>query len=309
MSKSFNIWHHIRRSPYQTILAISITSLTFFVVTLVSYAALVSSTLLTYFEQKPQITAFFSDEKKEDSIKALQDKLKGTGKVSGLRFVSKDEALKIYQNQNKSDPLLLEMVTADILPASLEISTTEPKFLADVATILQQESGINETIYQKDIVDTLLTWTATIRYAGILLIIFFFLLTILVTLTITGMKIILRREEIEILKLVGATRSYISKPFIIEGMLYGFIGAIIGWLLGYGVLLYATPFLSSLLQGIPALSLHIAFFGKTIPYMREVVVWPISIVLTGILLFLLTFLGLLLGALGSFVALWRYVRF
>lgn len=299
-------WHHIRRSPYQTILAITVTSLTFFIVSLVVYTALVSSSLLSYFEQKPQIIAFFSDEKTDESIDILQNRFRNTDKVLSLRFVSKEEALRIYQQQNKADPLLLEMVTADILPASLEIQARDPRFLSDIADILNQEEGIDEVIYQKDIIDTLLSWTVTIRSAGISLIAFFSALTVLVSLTIIGMKIVLRRKEIEILKLVGATRFYISAPFILEGVLYGISGAIFGWLLSWAILLYSTPFLSALFQGIPSLALpflsHLTFFSS-------LTIWPVNWQLMVLILLFLTFSGVVLGVLGSIIALWRYVRF
>lgn len=295
-------WTHIRRSPYQTLLGISITSLTFFVVGLVIYTAVISSSLLSYFEQKPQITAFFKDNKDETAIGTLKEKLSTTGKVAKTRFISKEEALKIYQEQNKSDPLLLEMVTAEILPSSLEVSATDPRYLPDLARILKDEPGVDEIIYQKDIIDTLLTWTATIRLVGIALIVFFSLLSILVTLTITGMKIVLRKEEIEILKLVGATRSYISSPFITEGLVYGVTGALVGWIFDYAILLYATPFISSLLSGIPSLSLTLAFSSIALT------VWPVTWQFMLVLLAILSTVGAVLGALGSHLALWRYMR-
>ena len=302
MSRFNTSWKHIRRSPYQTLLAIAVTSLTFFVVGLVIYTAVISSALLSYFEQKPQITAFFKDNKNESTLVSLKEKLTASGKVSKMRFVSKEEALKIYQDQNKSDPLLLEMVTADILPSSLEVSASDPRYLPDIASILKQEEGIDEIIYQKDIIDTLLTWTGTIRRSGVGLITFFSLLSILVTLTITGMKIVLRKDEIEILKLVGATRGYISAPFVTEGIIYGIVGACIGWMFVYGILLYATPFISSLLSGIPKLSLTLALFSLSF------VVWPVSWQFMSGLLLVIVWSGVFLGALGSYIALWRYVR-
>lgn len=308
MSKYKTTWQHIRRSPYQSFLAITVMTLTFFVVGLVLYVAFASSSLLNYFEQKPQITVFFSDDKTAESVKQLETKLKKTEKIATVKYVSKDEALKIYQDRFKSDPLLLEMVTADILPASLEVSTVKPEYLSDVAQILKGEMGINEVIYQKDIIDTLLTWTNTIRRVGTALIIFFSLLSILVMLTITGMKIVLRKEEIEILKLVGATKWYISSPFYSEGMFYGIMGAFLGWGLVYILLLYSTPFLSSLFQGIPALSFAFGMTSLSLPNITFSI-WPVAIEFMGLLLGLLVLFGIAISAIGTLIALWRYVRF
>src|SRR3989344_1701091 len=122
MSIRRNTWKHIRRSPYQAFAAISVMTLTFLVGGLFVLLSIGSSVVLNYFEQKPQITVFFTDEKKETDIVALEDKLKQNKKVAAVKYISKDEALEIYKQQFQKDPLLLEMVSADILPASLEVS-------------------------------------------------------------------------------------------------------------------------------------------------------------------------------------------
>src|SRR5436305_636027 len=115
-------WKNIRRSPYQAIAAIFITTLTFLVFSLFSIAFYGSSKAVNYFESKPQVTAFFKDSAKQSDVDALSKDLTKSGLVSSVKFVSKVEALKIYKDQNKNDPLLLDLVTADILPSSLEIS-------------------------------------------------------------------------------------------------------------------------------------------------------------------------------------------
>lgn len=129
-------WKHIRRSPYQALAAVGIMTLTLFVSGIFFLTAATSSAILSYFEAKPQITAFFTDEKLAEEIASLEERLKNTGQVLDLKYVSKEEALAIYREQNKDDPLLLEMVTANILPASLEVSAKDAKYLADLAKIL-----------------------------------------------------------------------------------------------------------------------------------------------------------------------------
>lgn len=308
MAKLKTTWKHIRRSPYQALLAIAITSLNFFVVGIFLYTALLSSSLLAYFDKKPQITAFFSDRMAADGVKALETKLRNTGKIAEMRFVSKEQALALYKEQNKSDPLLLEMVTADILPASLEIQASEAKYLAQIATILKEEPKIEEVVYQKDIIDILLQWTNTVRSVGVVLISFFTLLSILVMLTITGMKIVLRREEVEILKLVGATGNYIGVPFVVEGVVYGVIGGVVGWLFTYIILLYATPLFSTLLSvGSQEITLLLPFIS-TAMVAKTISVWPISLPLMLIILVMMTISGAILGIVGTLLALWRYVR-
>src|SRR5690349_8813217 len=116
-------WKHIRRTPYQAMVAIVILSLTFLCISFFTFIVLGSSMVMQYFESRPQLTAFFKDDAQQQDFDALKAQLEKTGKVSSIKFVSKKDALQIYRNQNKNDPLLLDLVSEDILPPSFEIST------------------------------------------------------------------------------------------------------------------------------------------------------------------------------------------
>ena len=302
MASSFSFWQRTRRTPYQAIASVFMIFLTLFVMGVFLLFAFSSTTLLSYFETKPQLTIFFKDEKNKDSINKLIDKLRATGKVSSSTYISKEQALAIYKEQNKNDPLLLEMVTADILPSSLEISATSPKYMSELAELVKNEQGIDEVVFQKDVIETLITWTTTIRKVGLMFIIFLFLSTFLILLTTTGMKIALRKEEIAILKLVGATPWYIKKPFIFEGITYGVAGATMAGIAVVGLILYLQPFISAFLTGIPPLLLwrfdNIAIF-----------IWPPNIYLFMLTIVILFILGFLIGFIGSIFAVSRYMKY
>lgn len=302
MIKKIGTWERLRRSPYQSLAAILIMSLTFFVTGVFFVLASFSSSLLTYFESKPQVTAFFTDKKDVNSIKNLESQLKATGFVSQTKYISKDEALSIYKEQNKNDPLLLEMVTAEILPASLEVQSADPKNLNEIYTILKKEPDVEEVVFQKEIVDSLLSWTTTIRKVGLVVVAALLFVSLTILMTIIGMKIALKKEEVEILKLIGATPSYIKNPFIVEGMLYGVIGAILSWSLVYLLILYGSPSVKSFLYGIPALNL--VKVGDI-----NIVIWPVSVTFMLILLIVEITLSALVGMLGSVFALRRYLKF
>lgn len=281
-------WTHIRRTPYQSLAAVLIMTLTFFVITVFTLLAAGSQAILNYFETRPQVTAFFEDQVTSQQIDLLKAKLAETGKTKEIRYVSKEEALAIYREQNKNDPLLLEMVTANILPASLEVSTTNITYLGEIAEILRQEPGIEEVIFQQDVVEALHKWTTSIRRIGAGLAISFSAAALLTILVIIGMKVALRREEVEIMSLIGASRGFIRAPFLLEGIFYGVLGAFIAWGVSYLSLLYATPFLVEFLAGIPILPVPLLFMLT---------------VLAGELL-----LGVIIGTLGSFIAVRRYLE-
>src|SRR6202142_2108230 len=92
-------WTNVRRSPYQAFAAILIMTLTFLVVSFFTFLLVGSSKIINYFESKPQVTAFFKNEAKQSDINDLESKLAATNKTSSIKFVSKQDALKIYKEQ------------------------------------------------------------------------------------------------------------------------------------------------------------------------------------------------------------------
>jgi cell division transport system permease protein len=288
MKHSKTTWKNIRRSPYQAIAAILIMTLTFLVISYFTFLLVGSSKIVTYFESKPQVTAFFKDEARQEEISALQTDFNKSTKVASTKFVSKEEALKIYKEQNKNDPLLLELVSADVLPSSLEVSAIKVEDLQSIADSLKASPIVQEVVFQKDVVSTLTTWTGAIRKIGIVLISIMSLVSIFIIVTITGIKISQKKEDIEIMRLIGATNWQIRWPFISEGILYGVIGAFIGWGVSSASLLYASSFLASFFQGIPLFPIPVLFYLG---------------LLGGELL-----LAVILGAFSSFIAVLRYLK-
>lgn len=280
--------NHVRRSPYQALAAIMIMALTFFVVSVFTFLIFGSSKIIAYFESKPQVTAFFREEAKQENINTLKADLDATQKVANTRFVSKKEALNIYREQNKSDPLLLDLVTEEVLPASLEISTNKIEDLASISEMLKKSSIVSEVIFQKDVVSALTKWTNALKKIGVLLVGVLSLVSVFIMVTIIGIKVSQKREEIEIMRLIGATNWYIRWPFIFEGIFYAVIGAFLGWTISTGILLYTTPFLSSFLQGIPILPVSPIFLGEV--FLAEILI------------------AVFLGMASSFLAVFRYLK-
>lgn len=282
-------WQHTRRSPYQAAAAIMIMTLTMFVALSFSLISVGSEKLLAYLEQKPQVIAFFNDTVTQESqIKDLEGKLNQMGKTASIKFVSKEQALEIYKNRHKDDPLLLELVTSNTLPASLEVSAQSVSDLPALYEILKKAPNLEDVAYQRDIVNSLISGLDKIRKFGVGLVSFLGITSLFTILTIIGMKIALRKDEIAVERLVGASSWYVSAPFIFEGIFYGSAGAIVSWALLYGLLVVSAPHLASFLSGVTA--------------------FPPSP------LFMLAFLagavlaGAIVGIIGSLMAVWRYLR-
>ena len=282
-------WQHMRRSPYQAAAAVMIMTFTMFVGLVFLLLSLGSQHLLTYLERKPQVIAFFNDTvTTPDQVADTINILNSTGKTASVNFVTKDQALEIYKDRNKSDQLLLELVSANTLPASLEVSAKNISDLPQLYDIIKSTPNVEDISYQKDVVNTLVGILDKIRKGGLSLVIFLTLTSLFTILTIIGMKISLRKDEIEVEKLVGASTNYIRMPFLLEGLFYGLFGAIISWAIIYGLILLLTPYLA--------------------PYFVGLSLLPVSP------MFMLAVLGgsivssSFIGVTGSFLAVWRYLK-
>lgn len=137
-------------------------------------------------------------------------------------------------------------------------------------------------------VSTLSAWTGAIRKIGLAVVVILALVSVFIMVTIIGIKISQKRSDIETMRLIGAGSWYIRWPFIMEGIFYGLVGAVVGWLISVVALLYVTPYLSSFLKGIP--------------------VFPISPIVLLELLGIQIIVAILLGAFSSYLAVLRYLK-
>jgi len=279
---------HIFRSPYQSLAAILVVSLSLFLIDTFILLGFGSEKILQYFESRPQVSAFLKDEAKPQDIELIKAKILTDRNVKSVEFISKEEALKIYQEQNKDKPLLLEMVTAKILPASLEVSTYNLGSLKNVAEMLKKEPLVEDVIYQEDVVLSMSNWMQTMREIGLGVIAFLLAVSVLTVLIVIGMKMARRKEEIEILKLLGASAGNINLPFYLEGIVYGAVAAVLSWGVNYLAILAIAPRINRFFAGISLLPIPLFFMLE---------------VLAGLL-----GLGILVGFWGSFLAVSRFSK-
>lgn len=280
----------IRRSPYQASAAVLIMTMTLFLAGSFFIIAAGSEAILKFFESRPQVIGYFKPEISPDSnyIASLSTKLQSTGLVDKIQFTSKDQAFQIYTTANLNSPLLLEGVTAGLLPASIEVSSTRPDSLKTIAEELKKESDISEVQFPEDIVAPFVNWTKSVRIIGTSLVGVHVFITLSIVMLIISVKIASRREEITVFQILGATSAYISWPFIIEGFLYGLAGGFLAWGIAYLALLYSMGFWVGFLAGIPILPPPI---------------WFMLSVLGGELA-----LGAFIGGLGGLFAVHRFLK-
>lgn len=287
---------YVRRNLFLTVASVAVMTLTFFVTSIFIGAAAGGESVVKYLESKAQITIFFNNDVPAEKILAIKDNLESGGKTLEAEYISQDEALKIYLGQHQDEPTLLESVNANIFPPSLEIRSRDIADLPQLAKDLENKEGVEEVVFFKDVVDTFRHWTETIRLFGLILISVLTLISILITLITIGMTIYTRVEEIEVMRLVGATAWYIRLPFILQGSIYGILSAVISSLLFLATIPLVSPYFSRLVDPSSS-SLGLLKFPLTDPEF-------LILVFSGQILF-----GILLGVIGSSAAIRKYLRF
>lgn len=278
----------IRRSPYQALAAALAMSLTFFVSSIFIVMIIGGQIVLNYVEQRPQVIAFFKDDTKETQINEVIEKIKSTNLAKEVKYVSKEEALAIYRERNKDEPLLLESVTSDFLPASIDISVKKVQDINEITKIAKENPQIERVITPENLVEQLVRWTKIIRTGGMAFVATLMAISFLIIIMVIGMRISLRREEISIMSLVGATKWYIAKPFFIEGAFYGILGATVATFLVYVMLLFYSPNIQDFLGPIQIFPISPLFF---------IYLWLAQITA-----------AVVVGIIGAAIALYRYLK-
>jgi len=289
----------LRRTPYQSLAVFSSLFLTLFLSLLLVFCLNFLYGLLGYVESRPQVTIYFQNEVSETGILKVKNDLEKSGKVESVKYMSKNDAYSLYKQLNKDNPLLLEMVTPDILPASLEIFAKKPAYLPEIANYLNTVTGKDEVNFQKNVVDKLLSLTSIVRTMSLTFVVFLMGTTIIILMTITHFKIALKKEELELLRLMGASARYVRKPFMDQALFLGFISSTVVYSLFGGILFLLYPAMQGYLSGITSLIVDIG------PY--QLTVWPLSLEYAGALYILLTCFGMGIAGLATYFATRKYL--
>ncbi len=253
---------YIRRSPFQALAATFVLTLTFFVATMVAVLVYSSSKLINYFETRPQVIAFLKDTATETDIANLQHKLEADTRIKEVKYVSKEEALSIYKKATSDNPLLGQLVSPSIFPASLEFSVTDLSFAQSIIDQVKAETIVDSVGFTaalggesslKDVVSRLQAISLYVRIGGGVFVGMLALTSFIVLLIIISMRMATRKEEVEILDLIGATKNFIRSPIIIEAFIYALFGVILGWIIAFIGILYLAPSAVTYFGEIPVL--------------------------------------------------------
>ncbi|HET7419206.1 MAG TPA: permease-like cell division protein FtsX [Candidatus Dormibacteraeota bacterium] len=248
-----------------------------------------SQVLDSFREKVSEISINVAEDTPLQTVTEFQQQLQADPRVTSIKFISKDEALA----QFKSDPqnaVLAQQIEGNPLDAKLEVHVANLGDVAAIDTLARQWPGVDPTDptnYQGDFVNRMLELSSWLSLAGVGLLVILLIASIVIVMNTIRTAVYHRRKEIEVMKLVGATEWFVRGPFVIEGVMTGIIAASIA----LALLVIAYPpavdrFKSDI--GFIPLSYDPAFISS--------------------LAFDLLLAGAMLGALGSYIGVRRYVR-
>ena len=189
---------------------------------------------LQFTEQKVEVVGYLQLNAQPNQIEALQTQLEAMPEVASVTYVDRDAALERFRSsmaaQGRED--LTRYLDSNPLYASLEVKLVDPTNVRAVGDVLRADPNVRNVINIEDLVDRVLTVTSLLRTAGTVVLVIVGIIVLFIIVNTIRLAVVARAEEIEIMRLVGASDAFIRWPFVFEGAFVGLLGA----LLALGVL-------------------------------------------------------------------------
>jgi len=275
-------------------LLMSITAITttFICILVLGVGLLVSSHIkgvIGSVREDVSVEAFFPRDASQDEIDRVRSAVDGYPEVSGVNYISKEEAFAIFKETFADKPEIYEGIDPGVLPASLQLQLKDPAAADEVAQRLQEEHGFTnenlsypqQTIMRLNKVTSYMIWGL---YGATIL---FLISSVLLISNAIRLSIFARRKEIEVMKLVGASDGFVRTPFVFEGLVQGLIGAGLAALTVVWINLLFVDWSRDALPFVP-------ISGDAVNMLL------ILVVLVGV--------GVVIGVVGSFFSVTRFLR-
>jgi cell division transport system permease protein len=283
-------------------MAVMVVTLTIILFSIVANATF--NNTISQITDKINISVYLNDSVAQPQVDTLMSELQKLPNVKKVSYISKDQALAEYKAENAGNTQLLEAIseTNNPLPASVQIDPVDTNkiqaiknFLDEPANIKLQDpqAGTSYSGDRKAAIDKISHATSVLREAGVFAVIIFALISVLIIFNTLKMAIFNRRDEIGIMRLLGASTWYIRGPFVVESVLYGVISALIS-VLSIDILFVGSA------SALQASSLGLLDIGYAERFFKSHF-W--------VLLLLQLMVGILIGAASSTIATRRYLKF
>jgi cell division transport system permease protein len=206
---------------------------------------------LKYVEQEVQVVAYLKDSASAANVTSLEAALGGMQQVTEVRYVDKEQALADFLVRHPDEAEVVRSLPSNPLPASLQINLRDPADYLDVANYLRGQEGVDRVLNIQQTVDQLTTVIGVLRTGGAVILIVVGLIVLFIVVNTIRLAVVSRADEIEIMRLVGASDAFIRWPFIFEGAFMGLLGAFVTIVLlwiGQGPI---TAFMSDYFKVLP----------------------------------------------------------
>lgn len=183
--------------------------------------------MIEQIEEKFGVTAYLKEDLDETALQALKSKIQALPQVESITYISKEEALSTFSEDNENANLFAMFKEDNPLPASFEIITHDIKEQAQLVALIGTYEGIDEAVYFENETQTFINIGKTINHLCYMVLICLIVVGLMLMSNTIKLTVYVRRKEINIMKYVGATDAFIQVPFLIEGVLIGLIGALV----------------------------------------------------------------------------------
>ncbi len=284
------------RNSWLSTAATLIMVVTLAILTMTSIAYNVTNAAVNNIQQRVDISVYFKDQVAETQILNIKEQLQAMPEVASIAYVSADQALQQFKDRHASNAVIIEslgQLNQNPLPPTLQIkakSLDEYPKIADKLKSADYQAFIDKVNFEdnRSVIERLSKILTTVRTLGLVVAALFCFIAALVIFNTIRLTIYNRREEVEIMKLVGATNWFIRGPFIVEALLYATSATVITFILTVPILHYMLPRLSNYL----ATNLTNNSQAFNLGY-----------------IFLMQFaIALILGIVSSFIAIRRYLK-
>jgi cell division transport system permease protein len=281
-------------------MAVMVVTLTIVLFSLITNATFDNT--IAQITDKIDVSVFLKDSATPVQTKQLIKQLEKQSDIKEVRYLDKSQALKRYQAQNAGNEQLLTAIneTSNPLPATILIQPTDLNKIQDIKDFLSkpdvaalQSDQPSYSGDRKEAIDKITHATNVLRKIGITAIIGFTVICALIIFNTIQMAIFNRRDEIQIMRLLGASTGYIRGPFIVESVIYGILSAVISVLIVNAAFLASSSTLQASSLGLLDINYASTYFGA-----HFLQLLAIQLVL-----------GIVIGAVSSAIATRRYLKF
>lgn len=281
--------HSMKRNPWLSIASVLTVMVSLVILGFSVFFLANASNLAKSFESQLEIAAFVQNTTTQSELEGLQTQIQGLIGVASVTIVTKDQVLTDFGKtmSGSQSNILADLGGKNPFSDELKVKATDPQNVKALADAIAALPGVDRVRYGQGFVDKLLKFTQWLRWIGLGVVAAFGIAAIVLISINVKMNVFSRRREIQIMKLVGASNSFVRWPFLIEGLALGLVGgALAAGIVGMGYN-WITMYVQSTLTFLPVVQNATLF--------RQVSV--------GLLL-----AGMAMGALGSGFSLQKFLR-